>query len=227
METQITHQPSFAVATLTLGAGEQVRVEGGAMNAMSSGMEIETKATGGIGKAFKRSFLGGESFFMNTFTAGVGGGWIQVAPTLPGDIATIDLEPGRRIFVRSGSFMASEMDVSFDTKWGGAKSFFGGSGLFLLKCEGQGDMIVSSYGALDRFTLEAGHSITVDSGHVVAFDASVQYDVRKVGGWKSTILSGEGLVVELTGPGEVMTQTRSEDDLEAWVKSVVPTQSNR
>src|SRR5680860_1829193 len=98
-------------------------------------MCIETRATGGFLKSLKRSVLGGESFFINTFHATANGAEVTLAPSLPGDISTFDLQ-NHEIIVQSGSYLASEMDVAVETKWGGAKTFFGGEGLFMLRCSG-------------------------------------------------------------------------------------------
>jgi uncharacterized protein (TIGR00266 family) len=168
---------------------------------------------------------GGESFFTNVFTAGAGGGVVQLVTSLPGDIAVLELDGA--MFVQSGSYLASEPALTVDAKWGGAKTFFGGEGLVLLNCQGRGKLLVSSYGAIDRFTLEPGQALTVDTGHVVAFADTVQFNVRQVGGIKSTMLSGEGLVVDLSGHGEVLLQTRNLSALSDWVKSQVPPPPSR
>lgn len=223
MEIQIRHAPVFAVATVTLGGGESVRAEGGAMMTMAN-VTIETKAQGGFLKSLVRSAVGGESFFTNTFTAGPEGGTVQFVTSLPGDILDVNLDG--TMMVQSGSYLASDTTIEVDASWGGAKSFFAGEGLVLLSCRGSGKLIVSSYGAIDSYQLEAGQQLTVDTGHVVAFEDSVQFTTRRVGGLKSTLLSGEGLVVDLTGPGIVLLQTRSMSALETWVRSIVPTQSS-
>jgi uncharacterized protein (TIGR00266 family) len=220
MDVQIEFSPAFALAVIRIPAGGAIKAEAGAMTSMSGDVEIETKAQGGLLKGLKRSVLGGESFFINTFTSS-GGGELTVSPTLPGDIITMPLS-GRTMFVQSGSWMASETGVDIDTSWGGAKTFFSGEGLFLLKCTGQGDMLVSSYGAIREMSLGAGESMKIDTGHLVAFEDGVGYTVNKVGGWKSTILSGEGLVATLTGPGRVWMQTRSPQDLIGWLTNVLP-----
>lgn len=222
MEVQIRHAPVFSVATVTLAGGESVRAEGGAMMTMAN-TTIETKAQGGFLKSLVRSAVGGESFFTNTFTAGPEGGMVQLVTTLPGDILDVDLDG--TMFVQSGSYLASDVSVEVDTSWGGAKTFFAGEGLVLLSCRGTGKLIVSSYGAIDSYQLEAGQQLTVDTGHVVAFEDTVQFTTRRVGGLKSTLLSGEGLVVDLTGPGIVLLQTRSMGALEAWVRTLIPTPS--
>ncbi len=85
MQIQTRHTPSFAVARLALAPGEPVRVESGAMVATSYGVTVEVRASGGLLKSLARAALGGESFYVSTFTAPDGGGWVDVAPNLPGD----------------------------------------------------------------------------------------------------------------------------------------------
>lgn len=109
---------------------------------------------------------------------------------------------------------------------GGVKSFFSGEGLILLRCTGPGGLLLSSYGAILANQLDPGETLTLDTGHVVAFDESVEYSVRKVGNWKSTLLGGEGLVTDFRGPGRVWLQTRSSNDLIAWIKKVNPQSSS-
>jgi uncharacterized protein (TIGR00266 family) len=223
MQIQIRHAPVFAVATVTLEPGEAVRAEGGAMMTMAN-VDIDTGAQGGFLKSLVRSAVGGESFFTNVFTASEAGGMVQLVTSLPGDIAELDV--AGTMYVQSGSYLGSSVDIDVDAKWGGAKTFFGGEGLVLLQCRGNGTLLLSSYGAIDRYDLGDGERLCVDTGHVVAFSDSVQFDVRRVGGIKSTLLSGEGMVVDLTGPGTVLLQTRSLGALEAWVRALIPTPSS-
>jgi uncharacterized protein (TIGR00266 family) len=126
------------------------------------------------------------------------------------------------LLVQSGSWIASDPAIDVDSKWGGGKTFFSGEGLILLRCSGAGDLLVSAYGAIRSHELAAGEVITLDTGHVVAFDDTVQFTVRKAGSWKSTILGGEGLVTDFTGPGRVWLQTRSSSDLVGWIVSKLP-----
>lgn len=224
MRYEIECSPAFAVVTIGLDAGESVVAEGGAMIEMSPSLEISTEARGGLLKGLKRKALGGTSFFMNTFTAGAGGS-VTLGAKLPGDVVRYQLA-GETMFVQSGSFLAAAGDIDVDTKWGGAKTFFSSEGLFLLKCSGTGDLFVSSYGAIRHLDLAAGQSEIVDSGHMVAFTDDVEYKVRKFGGWKSTILGGEGLVVELTGPGRAAMQTRSPEGLVEVIAPMLPKQND-
>jgi uncharacterized protein (TIGR00266 family) len=224
MRTEISFGPAFAMATVYLDQGESVSAEAGAMMAMSPNVDISTSTKGGMLKGLKRSVLGGESFFMNTFTATGPDAHVVVAPALPGDIVTWSLT-GTTVYLQSGSYLASPAStIDIDTKWGGAKTFFSKEGLFLLKCSGTGDLVVSSYGAIHTMDLTAGQSYTVDSGHLVGWDEGVGYQVHKAGNWKSTVLGGEGFVVELTGPGRVYVQTRSPEDFVDWLVPKLPTQ---
>ncbi len=224
MDVDIRYSPSFALGVITLPPGGEVKAEAGAMTSMSGGVEIETTAQGGLLKGLKRSMLGGESFFINTFTA-PSGGELTVAPTLPGDI--VRMQAGHAaMMVQSGSWLASDPAVDVDTKWGGARTFFSGEGLFLLRCSGAGDMIVSSFGAIERRDLAEGEVLKIDTGHIVAFAEGISYQVSKVGGWKSTLLSGEGLVATFTGPGALWLQTRSPADFIGWLTPQLPTQQN-
>ena len=221
MEIDIRYRPSYSLGLLTLEGGEEVRVEGGSMVSMSHGVVLETEATGGLFQSLGRSLFGGESFFQNTFQAPAGGGQVAVAPALPGDLLALDLSQ-ERIMVQSGSYVASELDIDVDTKWSGAKTFFASEGLIMLRTSGTGKMLVSSYGAIHEMTLEAGETHTVDTGHLVAFTEGIGFRVRKVGGLKSTLFSGEGLVVDLTGPGRVLLQSRSTDQFLAWLIPQLP-----
>jgi len=221
MQVELKYKPAYAMAHVQLQVGEIIKVEAGSMVAMSSGISIETKAAGGILKSLARSFLGGESFFMNTYQAPASGGWINLAPPLPGDMFELDLS-SESLMVQSGSFVASEESIEVDTKWGGGRTFFASEGLILLKASGSGKLLLSSYGAIEETILAAGESITVDTGHLVAFTEGIGFNVRAIGGIKSTLFSGEGLVVDLSGPGRVLTQTRSQDAFLSWLIPRLP-----
>jgi uncharacterized protein (TIGR00266 family) len=221
VKVEIQYRPSYALAVVTLEANESLQAEAGAMVSMSPGVAIDTGAKGGIMSALKRSVLGGESFFMNTYRAPANGGQMSLAPALPGDMAVLELrdEP---LMVQSGSYVASSEGVNIDTKWSGAQSFFAREGLIMLKCTGSGTLVLSSYGAIHEMELAQGQSHTVDTGHLVAFTEGMGFKVRTVGGMKSTLFSGEGLVVDLTGPGKVLMQTRSDDAFLSWLIPRLP-----
>jgi uncharacterized protein (TIGR00266 family) len=221
MEIDILYKPSYSLGVIKLGGGEELRVEGGAMVSMTPGISLETGATGGILKSLGRALLGGESFFQNTYRAPDQGGEIAVAPPLPGDLFTLDLQ-NESLLVQSGSYVASEKGIEIDTKWGGAKTFFASEGLIMLRAQGQGKLVLSSFGAIHEVNLGTGQGYTVDTGHLVAFSEGIGFRVRRVGGMKSTLFSGEGLVVDLNGPGRVLMQTRSSDAFLSWLIPKLP-----
>ena len=215
MDYEILHKPSYALARVRLNQREQLQAETGAMVSMSDSIKMDTSTRGGIFGGLRRSVLGGESFFVNTFTAEQAGE-VTLAPSLPGDIEALELQ-GETVLVQSGSFLAATMNIEVDSQWGGARSFFSREGLFLLRCSGRGLLFVSSYGAIHRIDLGRGERYTVDNGHMVAFDDSVRYEVGRSGGWKTTLLGGEGLVCKLEGPGRFFMQTRSQDAFIDWL----------
>ena len=215
MKVDIRYRPYNSLGIISLAEGEEVRVESGSMVSMTDGVTIETDATGGFLDSITRKVFGGESFFQNTFLAPSGGGEIIVAPALPGDLLNLNLEDS--LLVQSGSYVASDVGVEIDTEWSGASTFFATESLFMLRTSGQGQMLVSSYGAIHDVELKAGQKYNIDTGHVVGFSDSMEFEVRKVGGLTSTLFSGEGRVVELTGPGHVFLQSRSAEQFLAWL----------
>jgi uncharacterized protein (TIGR00266 family) len=226
MQVDIMYRPSYALAVVGLGANESIQAEAGAMVSMSPDVAIETKAAGGIMGALRRSVLGGESFFMNTYRAGAQGGQITLAPVLPGDMTVLQLSD-EALMVQSGSYVASSAGIDIDTKWSGANTFFAREGLIMLKCSGSGTLLLSSYGAIHAMDLRSGEAYVIDTGHIVAFTEGMGFKVKRIGGMKSTLFSGEGLVVDLTGPGKALLQTRSDDAFLSWLIPRLPKDSSR
>ncbi len=224
MEIEILHRPSYSLAVARLAPNERIRAEPGSMVSFSGGVDIETKMDGGLFKSLSRAVLGGESLFQNFWKAGGQGGEVTLAPELPGDIVMIDLA-GETLLVQTGCFMASEEGVSIDARLSG-KAFMAGEGLSILEASGKGKLLVSSYGAVYEKTIASGEHYTVDSSHLIAFDGTIQVKPRPVGGLKSTLLSGEGLVIELTGPGRIYIQTRSPQALINWIIPQIPRQNS-
>lgn len=225
MRVEIFHQPSYSLARVGLDGNEALIAEPGALVGMSTGVQLETRMRGGFLQSLARSALGGEAFFTNTFRAPVDGGEILLAPPLPGDIFHLALH-GESLLVQSGSYLASSEGVVTDAKWSGAKTFFGGEGLIMLRCSGVGDLLISSYGAIHEIQIPAGKQYTVDTGHLVAFNEGMAFKLRAVGDVKATVLGGEGLVVDLSGPGRVYLQSRSEGAFLDWLLQRMPQQKS-
>lgn len=221
---EVLHQPSFALAVLQLQAEQSIQAEAGAMVSMSANVELQSQMKGGLMGALKRA-VGGESAFVSTFTARGGPGEVTLAPGSPGDIAAIELN-NQQFFVQSSSYLAGDISLVVDTKWGGAKSFFGGEGLFVLLVQGTGLLLVSSFGAIHRKVLGPGERYVVDTGHLVAWDGRTSYTLRKAAaGFFRSMVSGEGIVAEFTGPGEILIQTRNLAAMAGLLKPFFPSQS--
>ena len=225
MHVDVRYRPAFALAVVTLDKKESIQVEAGAMVAMSPSLEMRTEAKGGFMKSLSRAAFGGESFFLNTYTAKKEGDTIALAPPLPGDIRVVEMT-GETLMVQSGSYLASSAGIDVETQWSGAKTFFSGEGLIMLRLSGHGTLIVSSYGAIHPMELAAGQSYVVDTGHLVTFEEGMHLRVKKVAGWKSTLFSGEGIVAELTGPGKLTLQSRSQDSFLSWLIPKIPSKSD-
>ena len=220
---EVKHPGSFALAIVTLQSEQSISAEAGAMVSMSANVELHSEMKGGVFGALKRA-VGGESAFVSTFTARGGAGEVTLAPGAPGDV--VGIEMNNQVFkVQSSSYLAGDTSLQVDTQWGGAKSFFGGEGLFVLQVSGTGLLLVSSFGAIHRKTLRPGERYVVDSGHLVAWEGSMQYQLRKATkSFFRSLLSGEGVVAEFQGPGEILIQTRNLAAFAGLLKPFFPSQ---
>ena len=220
MQVLVRLNPSFAVARLLLAPGEPVRVESGAMLATSYGVVVEARMQGGLLKSLARAALGGESLLVSTFTAPEHGGWIDIAPNLPGDLQVVELDGTVGWCLTRGCWLGSAAGVNLETQWGGFRTLFGGEGGFLVHAAGHGPVVISCYGAFDVVTLQPGELVTVDTGHVVAYADTVQSRMRPISqGVVQSMKSGEGLVFDFAGPGQVITQTRNPRGLVGWLQA--------
>jgi uncharacterized protein (TIGR00266 family) len=218
LENEISQAPSFTMIVFHLKPGQKVTAEAGAMMFMHNTLDIDTHGRkGGILKGMATSAFGGESFFINTFTAARGPGDIAFVGPVMGDIRPLELHQG--MILQSGAFLASDPSVNLDTKWQGLKGFLTDRDFIMLHATGPGTMWVSSFGAIIEKDLRPGEVLSVDTGHIVAFPDTMQFSVRRIGNWKSTILSGEGLVTDFQGPGKIMMQTRT---LPAFAEQMLP-----
>ena len=223
MQHQIKQKPEFAIVQVAFDQpGEQMLVEASAMVAKDTAIEMKTQMQGGIMGAAKRKLLGGESVFQNTFTATQAGQTLWLAPGEEGDVEVLQLDGSYGLMMQSGAFLACAPSVNLDTKWGGAKGFFSGTGVFLLKAEGTGPIFFSCYGGLHAVDI-GPEGYVCDTGHIVAFTSGLQYTVTKVGGLKSLFLSGEGLVARFQGQGRLWISTRNPSALASFIAPFRPT----
>lgn len=225
MQYEIVHPGTNAMLLVKLNAGESIKAEAGAMVAKSDNVEIEGKMDGGIGKALKRSVLGGENFFFQTLTSKDGPGEVTVAPSSPGDIKVLEMNAGQSYYLAGGTFLAGIGNVQIDTKMQKlSQGLFSGEGLFVLHCTGSGAIAASAFGAVYEIQVPAGRDYIVDNGHLVAWSGDTNYKIEKSAkNWMHSITSGEGLVCRFTGPGSIWIQTRNPQAFGAWVRQFVPT----
>lgn len=125
----------------------------------------------------------------------------------------LDVKPGSGYIVQSGTYIASTQGVSLDTQWQGFTRGLFGSEFFMLKVTGEGDLFVNAYGSIIHKDLFPGENIAVDNHHLVAMGEQVNYDVVRRGGLKTSLLGGEGLAVDITGPGPLYMQTKNLNEL--------------
>ena len=225
---QILYQQSFSLAEIALERGEQIMAESGAMVSMSPTIKLEAKMSGGGMLGAIKSAAGKESMFRTTFTAESGPGEITLAPSDLGDIMAVELS-GSKIFVQPGSYLAGDTRLTISVQ-GSARGFLSGEGLFLLTVQGSGLLLLSSFGAIHSKTLAPGEEYIVDTGHIVAFEETVNYSLEKatgktqgIGGFLKgmvqSALSGEGFVCRYRGPGRIYIQTRQ---LPGFARQLMP-----
>jgi uncharacterized protein (TIGR00266 family) len=226
-EFEVREKPTFSYIEVAMKKDQEIQCEGGTMIFFDPTLEISTKkATKGFLKSLKR-VLAGETFFMNTFTA-LDDGSLGLAPAFPGDLKHIPLNKNDSWILFSGCFVASSIHFETETSFLGLKrSFFGGERAFYLQIDalnGPGDLFVGAMGAILEIELADGDIFNCDNGHLVAMESSISFDIKRVGGLKSTFLSGEGVVVQLTGPGKLIMQSRNPREFALWLYNFMPKQ---
>lgn len=231
VQHEITHGPSFALLRVDLQPGQRLVTEAGSMVARSSNLQMEvkmsTKESMGffnmiitIMIAFARKLMGGESFFVNHFH-GSQGGSIWIAPTMAGEITHRRINPGEKLMLSAGAYLASVGDIEVKMKFGGLKSILAKEGAFMLEVSGNGDLWFNSYGGTT--VVDINGPFMVDNGHFVAYEGQLTYNLRSAGGGMLGFLAGgEGLVCEFNGQGKVYIQSRNTQSLIGWLTPMLP-----
>ena len=190
---------------------EGVRAEAGAMLYMEDGIQMQTNTGGGIFKGFKR-LITGETFFITSFVhGGQGKSHVAFAAPYPGKIVPLDLgKIGGSFYCQKDGFLCAargvEIEIAFTKKIGAG--LFGGEGFILQKLQGDGLAFIHAGGAVIKKELMAGETLRVDTGCLVAFEPSVDYDIQFIGGFRNSLFGGEGFfTANLTGPGTVYLQS--------------------
>lgn len=225
LEHEILLRPDYSMVSVRLETGQKLLAEPAAMATMDPTIELKAGMRGGLGSSIGR-MLGGESLIVNTFTAKGGPGEVLLAPSTPGDVVHYHLQ-GNGLMLQRGAFLAHSEGVELTGKWQGARGFFSGEGLVLLKASGNGDLFFNSYGAILEVDV-AQEGYLVDTGYIVAFEDTLQYHVTIMPGLrpgarlKTLFFGGEGLVCRFSGRGKVWIQTRTIEPFLRWVHPFRP-----
>lgn len=209
MQYEILMRPSYSALRCVLNTHEEIQMETGAMLAMDDTAKIEGKMEGGAWKAIKRTVLTSESFFVTTVRAMQPNTEVFLAPRAVGDIEVLELN-NEEYIIQGGSFLASEKTVESDAHFSGWKGFVSGEGIFMIKVRGTGKVFASSFGGIIKKEIASGEKFVVDNGHIVAFPATIKYNIQKVGeSIFSMVSTGEGLSCAFEGPGTIYMQSRN------------------
>jgi uncharacterized protein (TIGR00266 family) len=218
MKFEIKYKPSYALLVANLNQGETLTAESGSMTYMTPNIEVHTrKREKSIWGSLGLSLIGGQSFWVNDYTATNGAGEAGFVAAPVGDIKQLDIAPGSGFIIQKSAYIASTAGIDLDIKWEGFSKGLFGQGLFMIKATGAGQMFINTFGAIDAHTLQAGETLIVDNFHLVGFSEACSYKVTKFGGLKETLLGGEGLVTQITGPGEVFIQTKNLQEFTEWL----------
>jgi uncharacterized protein (TIGR00266 family) len=218
LKFEVKYKPSYAMLVATLEQGETITAEAGAMTYMDPTIEVHTrKREKSLLGTLGLSLIGGQSFWVNDYTATSGPAEVAFVAAPVGDIKQLDIAPGSGYVIQKSAYVASTSGIDLDVKWEGFTKGLFGQGLFMLKAKGSGQMFINTFGAIDTHTLKPGQTLIVDNFHLVGFSESCSYKVTRLGGLKETLLSGEGLVTQITGPGEVHIQTKNMQEFTEWL----------
>lgn len=227
MQFEVLYKPAHALAIAHLNPNESVRAEAGAMVSMTNNVQVDTQGPsqgkGGVGgflKGLGRAMMGGESFFTNTFTAQGGQGHVSLAPSLCGDMVVHELQ-GDQLVIQGSSYVAAPDSVQIDTQFQGFKGFFSGESMFFLTATGHGPVLCNAFGGIEAIDLNG--EMIVDTGHIVAFSSTISYAIHKANkGFISSMLSGEGLVLRMSGQGRLYVQSRNPNEYGKTVGAMLP-----
>jgi uncharacterized protein (TIGR00266 family) len=216
MDFEIACSPTYSLVEIDLDEGETVVGESGAMAWMTPNLRVETSTRGGLMAGLKRSVLGGESIFQNTYTAEGGSGRVAFVPGSSGDIVPHDMQGD--LVLERGAYLASSPTVTLDSRWQGLKGMFS-EGLFTLHVAGSGMLFFGAYGAV--YEVDVDGEYTVDSGFAVAWEPSLQYRVTRARRVRSFLFSDQ-LLIRFSGRGRLWVQSRSPQAFANWLQPFRP-----
>lgn len=220
LDYEIKYSPSYSLLEVKIPNNGYITAEAGAMTYMSSNIEVKTRTRmkeSGLWSTIKVSLLGGETLFINDYIARREDGKVGFVSAPLGDIKKLEVNSQKGYIIQSSAYIASTPGVKLDTKWQGFTKGLFGQNLFMIKTLGEGNIFINTFGAIDKHELSPGEKLIVDNFHLAALSTTCQYEVRMFGGLKSTILGGEGLITEVTGPGEIYIQTKNPQEFVNWL----------
>ncbi len=200
---------NLQMVKIDLSPGEAIYAEAGSMVNMSGAMSMDSELKGGIVSGLKRAVVG-ESIFLTRFISGESPGFVSFAGTMPGKIFPVTVTSGKEFVAQKESFLCCEetveLDITFTEKI--RAGLFGGEGFILQRMQGEGKVFLHCCGDIIEMTLKPGELVKVQTGLVVGFEDTVQYDITLAGGITTALFGGEGLfLTTLTGPGKVVLQS--------------------
>ncbi len=225
MEIEILGQGAFESALIHLEPGEKFISESGAMYRASPNVDIDvttqSRGSGGILSGVKR-LLARENFFFSTYTTNDRQpGEVGLAPTHQGEVFQVDVDPTAHWICAGGSYLGSTSGLEVTTKFQGLKGFVSGESLVFVEVAGSGQLLVNAFGRLVETEVE--DAITIDTGHLVAFESTLQYTITKAGtSWLQSWLAGEGFVMNFTGRGRILTQSHNPSSFGAVLGRLLP-----
>jgi uncharacterized protein (TIGR00266 family) len=218
MNYEILYRPAYSMLVARLDPGESITAEAGALTYMTPNIDVKTRMRErGLFGTLGLMIFGGQSFFVNDYTAQSGMAKIALVSAPIGDITELQVSPDHGYIIQKAGYIASSPGVDLDVKWEGFTRGLFGHGLFMIKVRGEGTLFINTFGAIDKHTLAPGESLIVDNYHLVAFSDTCTYRVQEFGGLKGTVLSGEGLVTYVTGPGDIYIQTKNLREFADWL----------
>ena len=218
----------FASVLVHLEGGDEFVSESGAMYRSSGNVDIDvttrSRGKGGLLGGLKRLFAG-ESFFFSTYRTRDGRpGEVGLAPTHQGRVRRVDVEPDVAWYCSGGSYLGSEASLLVETEFQGWKGFLTGESISFLKVSGRGALLVAAFGRIVE--VEVGDELVVDTGHLVAFESTLEYSIGKAAGsWLQSFLAGEGIVMRFHGRGRVLVQSHNPQEFGKTVGPQLPPRS--
>lgn len=229
MRFVLTGDSDCPIARLALSRGESVKIENGSMVysrgvEISGGLNSKKKGLGGVLGAIGRSITSGESMFITTATGAVDDGEIAIAPPIPGKIISLQVGGQQQYRLNTGVFLACDATLDYTmVNQGLGRAVFGGTGgLFVMETNGAGTILVSAFGDILSLDVTPESPLVVDNEHVVAWDASLNYNIQVASGMFG-FTTGEGVVNSFNGYGRVYIQTRNLQNLAQAMHPYLPT----